>query len=140
MNSVRLLPIGLALLACGCGRSELDGPFAPQNVYVTVAPDAGTGTLPDLAAGGRAGNSGAAGRPGAAGAGGAAGPPGNGTVGGFGGALRFCKTDLDCGAGTPRCCSAGAVMVCEPGPCVTAGDEDGDNDSDHDHPGGHRGL
>jgi hypothetical protein len=124
MTKLRLVPLVLAFLACGCGRTGLDGPFGTQTINAEVTPDASTGAPPNLGGLGGAGNAGSAGRSGTAGA---TGQGATGTTGGFGGALQFCKTDLDCSAGAPRCCAAGAVMVCEPGPCVTA-DEDGDND------------
>jgi hypothetical protein len=134
MNRLRLFPLVLALVAFGCGRTGLDGPFEIQSVNVDLPPDASSGALPGSGGLGGAGSAGSAGHPGTAGAA-ATGQGSTGTTGGFGGALQFCKTDLDCGAGTPLCCAVGAVMVCEPGPCVSA-DEDGDNDQQES---GHRG-
>src|SRR5690349_2380504 len=115
---MKILVIVSIMVACGCGRSELDGPFATQNIAVVGAPDASASGVPNVTGLGNAGNPGSAGHSGTAGASGAATPGATGTTGGFGGALQFCKTDVDCSAGTPRCCSVGAVMVCEPGPCV----------------------
>jgi hypothetical protein len=131
MKRLKFFPLVLALVACGCGRTGLDGPFGVPTVNVEVAPDASTGSPPGAGGLGGAGNPGSAGRSGTAGA---TGQGATGTTGGFGGALQFCKTDLDCGPGAPVCCAVGAVMVCEPGPCVT-GDEDGDNDHENGHKG-----
>src|SRR5207244_285672 len=119
-----LLATMLTAFALGCGRTELDGGFGTQNATVGGAAGTGVDTTPGV--GGAGGLLGAAGRSGAAGSG-----SGNaattGTSGGFNGTLRFCRSDLDCVAGTPRCCPVGAVKVCEPGPCV-GNDEDNDDD------------
>jgi hypothetical protein len=137
MDWLRFLPLALAVVACGCGRTGIDDAFGTTTINAEVAPDASTGAVPGSGGLGGAGSPGSAGRSGTAGAAGASGPGATGTTGttgGFGGALQFCKTDLDCAAAAPRCCAVGAVMVCEPGPCVTP-DEDGDSDRDTGHRG-----
>jgi hypothetical protein len=127
MKRLSLLAIAVAVGIVGCGRTGIDdSAFATQSVTVGDAPDSGI----DAAAG--TGGRGAAGATGAAGAAGHAAPT-TATIGGFDGTLHFCATNLDCPAGTPLCCAAGAVKVCEPGPVCASTDEDGDNDQQEHH-------
>jgi hypothetical protein len=131
LNKLSLLATVLTVVVFGCGRTELDPGFGTQNVMVGGGAGSGADGQPNLGVAGTGGALGAAGRSGAAGAG--AGSAGTtGTIGGFNGTVQFCSSDLDCAAGTPRCCPVGAVKVCEPGPCVS-NDEDGDDDSAEGH-------
>jgi hypothetical protein len=138
VNKLNLLAIMLTVVAFACGRTELDSGFGTQNTTVAGAPDSGAGATANVGGRGTGGTLGAAGRSGAGGRSGAAGSGSGsvgttGTVGGFNGTIRFCSSDLDCGAGTPLCCPVGAVKVCEPGPCASNGDSDNDDDSAEGH-------
>jgi hypothetical protein len=135
VKKLNLLATMLTVVAFGCGRTELDSGFGTQNTTIGGAPDSGADATSGVGGRGTGGTLGAAGRSGAAGSGsGSAGTTGTtGTSGGFNGIVLFCSSDLDCSAGTPRCCPVGTVKVCEPGPCTTNGDDDNDDDSAEGH-------
>jgi hypothetical protein len=130
VKKLSLAVLLLAVVAFECGRTELDDGFGTQNV--TIAANSGADVISGVGGQGAGGTLGTAGRPGAAGSASAS-TGTTGTMGGFNGVIQFCSSDLDCGAGTPRCCPVGAVKVCEPGPCTSNGDSDNDDDSAEGH-------